>query len=101
MRELLERVWKGRHDRHGIDDPDAPLGVGFDEALAAVPPRGRGVRLIRRRRVREARGELTRAASCGTRWRAVGEQRKRRRQDRRWRATGVAVRLAPYADRGG
>jgi hypothetical protein len=36
MRELLERVWKGQHDRHGTDDPDAPLSVGFDEALAAV-----------------------------------------------------------------
>jgi hypothetical protein len=36
MRGLLERVWKGQHDRHGTDDPEAPLSVELDEARAAV-----------------------------------------------------------------
>lgn len=36
VRELMEVMWKGQHDRHGRHDPEGPIEVSVEEAEAAV-----------------------------------------------------------------
>jgi hypothetical protein len=36
VRRQMEIIWKAQYDRHGTDDPNAPLSVSLDEAEAAL-----------------------------------------------------------------
>lgn len=36
MRQLMDVLWKGQHDRHGRHDPEGPIEVSASEAEAAL-----------------------------------------------------------------